>query len=58
MARPEITGVGGGERLKVVWPGAGWGSSGPREHSEAEHPGYPKRLSAMVEDEGRSRPRS
>jgi len=32
MARPDITGVGSGERLKVIWPGAGWDSSGPREH--------------------------
>jgi hypothetical protein len=32
MARPEITGVGSGERLKVIWPGAGWDSSGPREY--------------------------
>jgi hypothetical protein len=24
MARPTITGIGKGERLKVVWPGAGW----------------------------------
>jgi hypothetical protein len=32
MARPTISGVGSGERLKVIWPGAGWDSSGPREH--------------------------
>jgi predicted nucleic acid-binding Zn-ribbon protein len=32
MARPEITGIGSGERLRVIWPGAGWDSAGPREH--------------------------
>jgi hypothetical protein len=32
MARPEISGIGEGERLCVVWPGAGWDSNGPREH--------------------------
>ena len=32
MARPTISGVGTGERLRVIWPGAGWDSSGPREH--------------------------
>ena len=32
MARPDISGVGSGERLKVIWPGAGWDSSGPREY--------------------------
>jgi hypothetical protein len=32
MARPDISGVGSGERLKVIWPGSGWDSSGPREH--------------------------
>jgi hypothetical protein len=32
MARPTISGVGSDERLKVIWPGAGWDSSGPREH--------------------------
>jgi hypothetical protein len=32
MARPTISGIGDGERLKVTWPGAGWDSSGPREH--------------------------
>jgi hypothetical protein len=31
MARPQISGIGKGERLKVIWPGAGWGTSGPRE---------------------------
>jgi hypothetical protein len=31
MARPTISGIGQGERLRVVWPGAGWTSSGPRE---------------------------
>jgi hypothetical protein len=31
MARPTISGIGKGEKLKIVWPGAGWGSSGPRE---------------------------
>jgi hypothetical protein len=31
MARPRLTGIGPGERLKVVWPGSGWGSSGDRE---------------------------
>jgi hypothetical protein len=38
MARPEITGVGGGERLRVIWPGAGWDSAGPREHRAAVLP--------------------
>jgi hypothetical protein len=32
MAKPTITGVGKGEKLKVIWPGAGWGPSGPYEH--------------------------
>jgi hypothetical protein len=32
MARPTISGVGSGERLRVVWPGGGWDGSGPREH--------------------------
>jgi hypothetical protein len=32
MARPQITGIGRGERLKVVWPGAGWDIKGPIEH--------------------------
>jgi hypothetical protein len=32
MARPTITGVGKGEKLKVVWPGAGWDIKGPIEH--------------------------
>jgi hypothetical protein len=31
MARPTITGVGSGEKLKVVWPGAGFDNRGPRE---------------------------
>jgi hypothetical protein len=31
MAKPTITGVGRGERLKVLWPGCGFGPSGPRE---------------------------
>ncbi len=31
-ARPTISGIGKGERLKVIWPGAGWDSSGLREH--------------------------
>jgi hypothetical protein len=31
MARPQITGVGSGEKLKVVWPGAGFDNRGPRE---------------------------
>lgn len=30
MGRPQITGIGESERLKVVWPGAGWDSAGPR----------------------------
>jgi hypothetical protein len=32
MARPQITGIGRGERLKVVWPGAGWDIKGPIGH--------------------------
>jgi hypothetical protein len=31
LGRPTITGIGKGERLKVVWGGSGWNSSGPRE---------------------------
>jgi hypothetical protein len=31
MARPQIIGIGKGERLKVIWPGAGWDTRGPRE---------------------------
>jgi hypothetical protein len=31
MARPQITGIGDGERLKVIWPGAGFDTRGPRE---------------------------
>ena len=31
MARPTISGLGKGNRLKVVWPGAGWDTGGPRE---------------------------
>jgi hypothetical protein len=31
MGRPQITGLCEGERLKVIWPGAGWDNSGPRE---------------------------
>ena len=32
MARPTINGIGNGEQLRVIWPGSGWDSSGPREH--------------------------
>jgi hypothetical protein len=32
MARPTISGVGDGERLRVIWPGSGFDSSGPREN--------------------------
>src|SRR5262249_27153368 len=32
MARPTISGIGDGERLKVIWPGAGWDMKGPIEH--------------------------
>jgi hypothetical protein len=31
MAQPQITGIGRGDRLKVVWPGAGFDNRGPRE---------------------------
>jgi hypothetical protein len=31
MARPTISGFGKGERLKVIWLGAGWDTRGPRE---------------------------
>ena len=31
MARPQISGIGAKEKLHIVWPGAGFGSSGPRE---------------------------
>jgi hypothetical protein len=33
MARPQITGIGRGERLKIVWPGADFDTRGPREDS-------------------------
>jgi hypothetical protein len=32
MARPTISGIGPGEKLRVFWPGAGFGPSGPNEH--------------------------
>jgi hypothetical protein len=32
LSRPTITGVGKGEKLKVIWPGAGWDIKGPIEH--------------------------
>ena len=32
MARPTISGIGEGEQLRVIWPGSGWDSKGPREH--------------------------
>jgi uncharacterized small protein (DUF1192 family) len=32
MARPQITGIGKGERLKVIYPGAGYDNNGPREY--------------------------
>jgi uncharacterized small protein (DUF1192 family) len=32
LAKPTITGIGKGERLKVVWPGAGWDIKGAIEH--------------------------
>jgi hypothetical protein len=32
LARPTISGIGDGERLKVIWPGAGWDTRGPIEH--------------------------
>jgi hypothetical protein len=31
LGRPQISGVGKGERLKVIWKGSGWNSAGPRE---------------------------
>jgi hypothetical protein len=31
VSRPTITGMGNGERLKVIWPGAGWDTRGPIE---------------------------
>jgi hypothetical protein len=31
MARPQISGIGKGEKLRVFWPGCGWDSSGPRD---------------------------
>ena len=31
MARPTISGIAKGEKLKVIWPGAGWDTTGPRE---------------------------
>lgn len=33
MARPQITGICKGERLKIVWPGADFDTRGPREDS-------------------------
>jgi hypothetical protein len=30
-ARPTITGIDEGEKFKVIWPGAGFDSRGPRE---------------------------
>jgi hypothetical protein len=33
LARPKITGVGAGEKLKIVWPGARETTSGPSEFS-------------------------
>jgi hypothetical protein len=30
MGKPEVTGVGEGQQLKIVWPGAGYDISGPR----------------------------
>ena len=33
LARPKITGVGEGEKLKIVWPGARETISGPSEFS-------------------------
>jgi hypothetical protein len=31
MAKPQITGVGKAEKLKVIWPGSGFDNRGPRE---------------------------
>jgi hypothetical protein len=31
MARPQITGLANGEQLRVIWPGAGFDTRGPRE---------------------------
>jgi hypothetical protein len=30
LAKPQISGIGKGEQLKVVWPGSGWDEGGPR----------------------------
>jgi hypothetical protein len=30
LARPTISGIGKGEKLRITWPGCGWDSSGPR----------------------------
>jgi hypothetical protein len=30
FARPTITGIGPGQKLQIIWPGAGWSTSGPR----------------------------
>jgi hypothetical protein len=31
LGKPKISGLGNNEKLRVIWPGAGWISSGPRE---------------------------
>jgi hypothetical protein len=31
LGKPQISGLGHGEKLRVLWPGAGFGPSGPRE---------------------------
>ena len=37
-ARPQITGIGEGEQLKIIWPGAGWDTKGPIEHRADAYP--------------------
>jgi hypothetical protein len=32
LSKPEITGIGPGQKLKVLFPGAGWDERGTREH--------------------------
>jgi hypothetical protein len=47
MARPQITGIGKGERLKVIWPGAGWDTRGPREDRAVPQAERKKRIAEL-----------
>jgi chromosome segregation ATPase len=52
MARPQITGICKGERLKIVWPGADFDTRGPREDSAKVLPMmallFPDRMTAAL----------